>query len=387
MAKVLVLDDDRLSQKLLGKVFSNAGHETLAALTAQQAWEKLHEHVLVDMVVLDNQLDQEWGWQFMRTLRGNPAYQGLPVIVYTAHTERESIIRYLELGVQSVNMKPYHAEVLLAELGKAIQSNWAAQVMEPPETICMRMDFTQQDYCSLLATANRTIAEKQQVALTRLTAPNSALLFAALDSIGQQCRSVGIVIIDGVIDKIKRGVSEQDLHSALDGFRSVNSFLGMIRHRMLSVMKMDDSVARTPLPVAEFAADALSEPEEAALFATSYAREIINKPLWHFGPYLKQAMRHPFLTPEELLETSKIWAARAPFSIIVESLNTLQSIPKMGVDEAVTIAWETRGFTPGLPIYPREGDGHRPAARLQGGPIEGRQPAGNSEANHACRSN
>jgi CheY-like chemotaxis protein len=42
MAKVLVLDDDRLSQKLLGKVFSNAGHETLAALTTQQAWEKLH---------------------------------------------------------------------------------------------------------------------------------------------------------------------------------------------------------------------------------------------------------------------------------------------------------------------------------------------------------
>ena len=346
MAKVLVLDDDRLSQKLLGKVFSNAGHETLAALTTQQAWEKLHEHVLVDMIVLDNQLDQEWGWQFMRTLRNNPAYQGLPVIVYTAHTERDSIVRYLELGVQSVNMKPYHAEVLLAELGKATRSNWAAHVMESPETICERMDFSQQDYCSLLATANRTIAEKQQVALARLTSPNSSQLFAALDCIGQQCRSVGIVIVDGVIEKIKRGVSEQDLHAALDGFRSLDSFLGMIRHRMLAVMKMDDSVARAPLPVEVPEIAIGSDPKEAALFATSYAREIINKPLWHFGPFLKRAMRHPFVTPEELLEMSKDMAVKAPFSTISESLSTLQSIPKMGVEEAVAIAWDTRGFTP-----------------------------------------
>src|SRR5450631_3692161 len=128
MAKVLVLDDDRLSQKLVGKVFGNAGHETLAAFSAQHAWEKLHEHVLVDMVVLDNQLDQEWGWQFMRALRANPAYLGLPVVVYTAHTERDSIVRYLELGVQSMNLKPYQSDVLLVELGKAIQSNWSARV-------------------------------------------------------------------------------------------------------------------------------------------------------------------------------------------------------------------------------------------------------------------
>jgi len=347
MAKVLVLDDDRLSQKLLGKVFSNAGHETLAALSAQQAWDKLHEHVLVDMVVLDNQLDQEWGWQFMRTLRANPAYQGLPVVVYTAHTERDSIVRYLELGVQSMNLKPYQAEVLIAELGKAVRSNWAARVMEPPETICERMDFSRQEYGSLLATASRTIAEKQQMALARLTSPNNAQLLAALDSIGQQCRSVGIVIVDGVIEKIKRGVNEQDLHGALEGFRSVDSFLGMIRHRMLEVMNMDGSVARNPLALSQSAApEEASEQAEAAFLATTYAREIINRPLWSFGPFLKRAMRHPLVTPEELLEISKLQASKPPFTTITESLDTLQSLPKLSIDEAVTVAWETRGFVP-----------------------------------------
>ncbi len=347
MAKVLVLDDDRLSQKLVGKVFGNAGHETLAAFSAQHAWEKLHEHVLVDMVVLDNQLDQEWGWQFMRALRANPAYLGLPVVVYTAHTERDSIVRYLELGVQSMNLKPYQSDVLLVELGKAIQSNWSARVMEPPETVCERMNFSLQDYCSLLATANRTIAERQQVALARLTSPNNAQLFAALDGIEQQCRTVGIVIVDGVIEKIKKGVNEQDLHGALEGFKSVDSFLGMIRHRMLAVMKMGDSVARTPLSVARPGGDPAGAPEPSApSFAASYGREIINRPLWHYGRHFAKAMRHPFVTPEELLETSRRMGGSAPFTTVAESVKLLQSIPTMSMDDAVAVARETRGFVP-----------------------------------------
>ena len=347
MAKVLVLDDDRLSQKLVGRVFGNAGHEVLAAESTQRAWEKLYEHVLVDMVVLDNQLDQEWGWQFMRTLRNNPAYLGLPVVVYTAHTERESIVRYLELGVQSVNMKPYQSEVLLAELAKAERSNWAAKVMEPPEIVCERMNFSMQDYCSLLATANRTIAEKQQVALARLTSPNSGPLHTALDSIDQQCRSVGIAIIGGVIEKIKKGIHEEDIHAALEGFRSVDSFLGMIRHRMLKVMNMGDSVSLTPLPIVRAQAGNVQEAQgPAALFATNYSREIIQKPLWHFGPLLNRVMGHPFVTPDELEGTMKRLNTAAPFATVTETLRTLHALQGMAGDDAVTIAWETRGFVP-----------------------------------------
>ena len=122
MAKVLLLDDDRLAHKLVSRVLANAGHETLAAFTTGEAWNRIQEHVLVDMVILDSQLGTEWGWQFLRTLRNSPAYRGIPVLVYTAHTERDSLIRYMEMGVQAVRVKPYDAEVILAELKKALES-------------------------------------------------------------------------------------------------------------------------------------------------------------------------------------------------------------------------------------------------------------------------
>jgi CheY-like chemotaxis protein len=106
MAKVLLIDDDRLAHKLVARVLEKAGHETLAAYSSREAWDRIQEHVLVDMVILDNQLGSEWGWQFLRTLRNSPAFRGIPVVVYTAHTERESLIRYMEMGVQTVRVKP-----------------------------------------------------------------------------------------------------------------------------------------------------------------------------------------------------------------------------------------------------------------------------------------
>lgn len=346
MAKILVLDDDRLTQKIVGRVFGNAGHETLAADSTQNAWDKLQEHVLVDMVVLDNQLDREWGWQFLRMLRSSPVYRGLPVIVYTAHTERSSVIKYVELGVQSLHVKPYQAEVLLGELTKALGSRWSSRVMEPTEVVCERLALSVQDYGGVLATANRTITDILAVARQRLTSPNDPMLSSALASVRQQCRSVGIVVIGDVVDKIAKSAEEQNLTEVLSGLQSVESFLVMIRHRMLEVMKMEGSVARTPLWVAAPTGEKKEPVAPAATLDAAFVRKMIAKPLWHYGPHLARLMRRPLVAPDELAETVKRLGAGTPFSTINETLRMIESIRGMTSAQAVAIAQETRGFAP-----------------------------------------
>lgn len=344
MAKILVLDDDRLTQKIVGRVFSNAGHETLAADSTQHAWDRLQEHVLVDMVVLDNQLDREWGWQFLRMLRSSPMYRALPVIVYTAHTERSSVIKYVELGVQSLHVKPYQAEVLLSELNKALGSKWSGKVMEPTEDVCERLGLSLTDYGSLLAAANRTISEILTVARQRLTSPNDPLLDSALASIGQQCRSVGIMVVGDVLEKIRKSAKEQNLEEVLDGLQSIESFLVMIRQRMMVVMKMESSVSPKPLWV-ESVPDEKKEPlAPAASFDAAFVRKIVNKPLWYYGPHLKRVMRQPLVTPDERVEMAQRVGASSPFSTMNESLKMIEAIPTMAASSAVDIATETRGF-------------------------------------------
>ncbi len=343
-AKVLIIDDDRLCQKLVSKVYSNAGHETLLAGNAKEAWERLYEHLLVDMIVLDNQLEQEWGWQFLRTLRAHPAYKGVPVIVYTGHTERESIVRYLELGIQSVNMKPYLSDVLLSELSKALTSNWVAQVIEPTEVICDKMGLTPDQYASLLATADSTITEKLRLTRARMASSSSSQIFAALASIEQQCRSVGVLAIDGVVSQIKKNINDENLIAAFEGLRAVDSFVGIIRQRMLKMLEMSGSVAQSGLIIEKRAKEPEAELHSTASFSAAYVRETINKPLWRFGPHLRRAIQHPLMSKEELSALTTRMAGVAPFTSLNESLAVISSIPTQSIDSAIQLCWETNGY-------------------------------------------
>jgi len=340
MAKVLIVEDDKFSQLLLVKVLGNAGHETMVAESPQQAWDKLQEHVLVDMVVLDNQLGNEWGWQFLGTLRKNPVYSGLPVIVYTAHAERSSIVHYVHLGVQSLQVKPYKADVLLAELAKAVDSKWALQVMVSPETLCASLNLTMDDYGPLLAKANRSIKKSLLVARRLVSSPNDPQLFQALTSIDQQCRTVGIPVAEGVIAQVRASVHGQDIMTALEGLQSIESFMDMIRHRLLAVTKMSGPVESA----ADVRTATVATPADEAALAGRQSREIASAAVWQFGPHLKRVLQHPLLSKEELQARTRRVLDEPPLAAITDAVKLLERIPTMDLSEAVTTAWETPGF-------------------------------------------
>ena len=153
MAIVLIVEDDRVSQKILTKVLRNAGHEALTATNLMEAGTLLRQHILVDLVILDSQLGNEWGWDFLRELRMDPIFRGIPVVVYTAHTERSLLVRYVELGVQNLRVKPYRGEVVLEEVARALKTGWAAGLLENISEVCARLKVTPTDYCGLLNTA------------------------------------------------------------------------------------------------------------------------------------------------------------------------------------------------------------------------------------------
>jgi CheY-like chemotaxis protein len=232
MAKILMLDDDRMAHKIVEKIFEKGGHEVLLAETCAEAWAKLREHVMVDLVVLDNQLRDEWGWQFMLPLRHSPLYKGVPVVVYTAQAERDSARFYIERGVQNMRLKPYQADVLLGELEKAQRTNWPAGAMEPGEALRGRLGLDLPAYCALLESAAKAIGEQKLLAQARFVAQDNAPLLAVVDELGRQFASIGLTVGEAVAAKIRKGVRERDLLSAADGLRTVDALLRLIAARL-----------------------------------------------------------------------------------------------------------------------------------------------------------
>lgn len=79
----LIVDDDALIRGLLRALLRRRGWRTLEAENGNQALEQLQQ-TTPDLVLLDLMMPVCNGFEVVEALRGNPAWQGLPVVIVSA---------------------------------------------------------------------------------------------------------------------------------------------------------------------------------------------------------------------------------------------------------------------------------------------------------------
>ena len=253
MSTVLVVEDDKLSQRILNKILSGAGHIALMAASVEEAWTALRRHVWVDLVILDNQLGQNWGWRLLEELRQDVLYRDLPVVIYTGHTERSSILRYVELGVTSMLVKPYKAETIYDEVAKAVKADWSAKLIEKPAAACARLQIKEGEYYSVLS-AGATALEKILEELKRSLAPKHTgpPFLDLLQQVYGQSVTLGMPGLRLTADFLAKAVTTRNQRLIQNCLQSIDSLRLLLRNRALAFMGIGDVITRSrpPLPVA-----------------------------------------------------------------------------------------------------------------------------------------
>lgn len=110
--KILVVDDDNALREMVGIVLESEGFELCfhdAGTGALEAF-KTEEP---DLVLLDVMLPGKDGIQVCNEIR---AVSGTPIIMLTAKTESEDVVRGLEAGADDYVVKPFDPTVLLARI-------------------------------------------------------------------------------------------------------------------------------------------------------------------------------------------------------------------------------------------------------------------------------
>ena len=87
--KILVVDDDLESLKLIGLMLQRRGYEILAARDGPQALLMAETHA-PDLVILDVLMPDMDGYEVCQRLRSNPRTSSLPVVMFTAKTWRRT---------------------------------------------------------------------------------------------------------------------------------------------------------------------------------------------------------------------------------------------------------------------------------------------------------
>src|SRR5438270_83645 len=99
MWKVLVVDDADDVRFLLARLLRLGGYATATAADGLAGLAEL-DRARPDLVVLDLMMPRMNGVDMLTTLREDPRYQGMPVLLYTAVSSGKMIEECERLGIQ-----------------------------------------------------------------------------------------------------------------------------------------------------------------------------------------------------------------------------------------------------------------------------------------------
>ena len=114
--KVLVVDDSKLMHKMYEVMLRQ--YPLVYALDGRQALDRLRAHEDIDLVLLDINMPNMNGLEFLAEVRSDGSHRDLAVIIISTEGREEDTQRGLEAGATAYIKKPFHTEEILEKISQ-----------------------------------------------------------------------------------------------------------------------------------------------------------------------------------------------------------------------------------------------------------------------------
>ncbi len=122
MKTVLIVDDSATIRKLLAYILKKKNYVIAEAEDGIDAMEKL-SHIQVDLVIVDLNMPNMDGIEFVRNLRDNYYYMDTPIIMLAATKDDKLKKDAFDAGVNMFLNKPVQPNVLLYKVESLLQDS------------------------------------------------------------------------------------------------------------------------------------------------------------------------------------------------------------------------------------------------------------------------
>lgn len=114
--RALVVDDSRAMRSLISGFLRDFGFEVMEACNGQEALTRLQENGKADLVLVDWNMPQMNGYEFICAVRADATYENTILVMVTAETDLSHVTQALDAGVSEYIMKPFTLEGLQEKL-------------------------------------------------------------------------------------------------------------------------------------------------------------------------------------------------------------------------------------------------------------------------------
>ncbi len=106
MRRILVVDDEMGARTLLSIMLERDGFKALKAKDASEALTMLEQGDQPDLIILDVMMPGMDGVELCRTIRNRPATTEIPILILSARSDVEAVMRGMDAGATDYLPKP-----------------------------------------------------------------------------------------------------------------------------------------------------------------------------------------------------------------------------------------------------------------------------------------
>ncbi len=117
---VLVVDDIEANRDVLTRRLERQGYTVAIAENGREALERLRAATF-DLVLLDIMMPEMDGYEVLQQLKADHALRHIPVIMISALSELDSVVRCIEMGAEDYLPKPFNPTLLKARIGACLE--------------------------------------------------------------------------------------------------------------------------------------------------------------------------------------------------------------------------------------------------------------------------
>jgi CheY-like chemotaxis protein len=138
--KVLIAEDDPISRRVLAATLDKFGYEVVIAADGAEAWSAFQSADAPPLAILDWMMPEIDGVELCLRVRALPTATPPYLILLTARSSKEDVVRGLDAGANDYLTKPFDRAELRARIQVGtyvleLQENLAAQVRELEATL------------------------------------------------------------------------------------------------------------------------------------------------------------------------------------------------------------------------------------------------------------
>jgi CheY-like chemotaxis protein len=120
MARILVVEDNKLNMELVTDLLETAGHDVCRAFSAEIGL-RMAATESPDLILMDIRLPGMDGLSAVRALKGDPATRRIPTVALTAQAMKGDALTALAAGFDGYLTKPIDTRAFFGEISRLLR--------------------------------------------------------------------------------------------------------------------------------------------------------------------------------------------------------------------------------------------------------------------------